>query len=214
MKIKTSALAAFLENTKDTTEPKTVVCMGVPRGGTSMVAGAIAGLGLYMGDNLDVNIEDPDFNPDVNKNQSYVEFLKHLPEVIAQRNATHQAWGWKYPHANRYLKNIFPLLRNPHLVIVFRDPVASAIWSRPQDSDAAISETKRQLDWQAENLKTAVQLKVPTLMVSYERASVKPAEFLEKLCGFIGFSYPENHQKIIDFMAPGKYKNINKISEM
>lgn len=183
--------------------------MGVPRGGTSMVAGAIAGLGVYMGENLGVNIEDSEFNPDVNRSQTFEDFLRHLPEVISKRNADHGIWGWKYPRANRYISNIFPLLRNPYFVMVYRDPVASATRSRPEDSEAVISEIKRRLSMQSENLKIAEKLKVPTLMVSYERASARPEEFLENLCDFLGLAYPENSEEIINFMKPGQYKSPN-----
>ncbi len=42
--------------------PRTIVCFGVPRGGTSMIGGAVLGLGVPMGQGLKNNIEDPDFD--------------------------------------------------------------------------------------------------------------------------------------------------------
>ena len=67
---------------------RTVACLGSPRGGTSMVAGAMVGLGVPTGSDLPVNIEDPDFNPDQHDGDLQ-SFVRGLPGVIAARNAEH-----------------------------------------------------------------------------------------------------------------------------
>lgn len=186
--------------------PRTVVCFGTPRGGTSMVAGTIAGLGVFMGPDLPKNIEDPMFNPDVDKALSMEDFKARLPDVIAQRNNAHRVWGWKYPRANRYVEEILPQLRNPHLVLVYRDPVPATARAKPEDDRAVFRELRRRLRMEMDNLQIAQRAKCPTLMVSYERASRNPEEFIAQLAEFLQLTPPDDLGPLLAFMEPGSYK--------
>lgn len=201
-----SAFPLFLEKRCGVNEPKTVICFGTPRGGTSMVAGAIAGLGVFMGHDLPVNVEDPYFNPDVDKSLDFESFCARLPLIISDRNEKFQNWGWKFPVAIRYLEKIFPLLRNPHFVIVKRDPVPAVLRQNPTDNVGKINETRRRLRLELDNINLAAKLAAPTLVVSYERASHKPEEFLNVLSNFLQVDIPEDIKSIIEFMKPGEYK--------
>ena len=69
---------------------RTLVVLGVERGGTSMVAGVLRALGVPMGDRAGLNHEDP-------------AFLKDDPDklrrAIRTRNKQHDMWGFKVPKA-------------------------------------------------------------------------------------------------------------------
>src|SRR5437588_9464001 len=93
----------------------TVIILGMPRGGTTVVAGVAQRCGLFIGSKLPINLEDPDF--------SHVP-IQTMRESIAKRNETFDAWGWKYPAAARYVDKLIPDLRNPRLIVVWRDLVA------------------------------------------------------------------------------------------
>lgn len=196
----------FPERRGGRNDPRTVVCFGTARGGTSMVAGAIAGLGVFMGDDLPVNVEDPMFNPDLDKSITFDAFCARLPGVIAERDAAHRNWGWKYPVALRYLERIFPLLRNPHLVIVKRDPVPAVLRAKTDDSQVRVQEVRRRLRVQLDNIDLAAKLGAPALVVSYERASNRPEDFLTSLGRFLQIDPPADPTAILEFMKPGKYK--------
>jgi len=199
-------LSLFGRKRPDREAPRTVVCMGTPRGGTSMVAGAIKGLGVFMGDGLKPNVEDPLFNPDVDRELSFEAFKARLPQVIAARNDAHRVWGWKYPRANRYLEGILPLLRNPQLVIVHRDPVPATIRGKPGGDIAALKELRRRLRMELDNLKLAQEAKCPALMVSYERAAKSPEDFVTRLADFLQVEPPADLSPLLAFMEPGSYK--------
>ncbi|MFN7003517.1 MAG: sulfotransferase [Roseinatronobacter sp.] len=186
--------------------PRTIVCFGTPRGGTSMVAGAIAGLGIFMGPDLPSNVEDPMFNPDVDKGLSFDAFKARLPQVIDERNAAHQVWGWKYPRAARYLEDALPKLRNPHLVLVYRDPVPATIRSKPENDRETYRELRRRLRMEMDNLLLAQKTKCPALMVSYERACTNPEGFIAQLADFLQVTPPEDLGPLLAFMEPGSYK--------
>lgn len=185
--------------------PRTIVCFGTARGGTSMVAGAVLGLGVPMGQGIGRNFEDPAFNIDWQKG-ALPEFIEHARQVIAARDAAHPIWGWKFPNAVRYLDRVIGDLRAPHLVCVYRDPIPMAL-RRRQTSDTASNFVTARLRAQVRNTAMIEELGVPTLMVSYEKASAHPLVFLQELAEFLNLPLPDNVEEIVAFMAPGSYKD-------
>lgn len=203
-----SGATSFEINTgaKTTASAKTVICYGTYRGGTSMVAGAILGLGVPMGEEERVNVEDLAFNIESFKGMPEA-FHPAMRETIAQRNAAHEIWGWKYPNAVHYLDELRDSLRNPYLVCVYRDPVPALI--REEQERTQVGE----LDFVANRLRlmrrNTLLIRdwgVPGLLVSYEKASARPETFLSELSGFLDLPLPENIAPILEFMAPGGYK--------
>ncbi|GAB5445421.1 hypothetical protein [Gymnodinialimonas sp.] len=185
--------------------PRTVVCFGTPRGGTSMIAGAILGLGVPMGKDLGQNLEDPAFNMDWHDGTP-AEFPAHARQLIAERDAAHEIWGWKFPGAARYLDRIIGDLRAPHLVCVYRDPVPMALRARKPPDKAAELVVAR-LRAQVRNTTMVEALGVPCLMVSYEKAAAHPLVFIEELASFLSLPVPGHVDEIVEFMAPGSYKD-------
>jgi hypothetical protein len=170
-----------------------------------MVAGAIAGLGVPMGRDLPVNIEDPNFNADYTP-KTFRDFVDGLPAVVAQRNDEHDLWGWKYPLAARYLGDIAQHLRNPFLVVVVRDPVPACLRQLKGGNGNPMEAVQARVRMEARNIDLVEKLQVPTLIVSYERAVIHPVEFLQELADFLRLDLPPDLTPILDFMKPGEYK--------
>jgi len=195
--------AAFLhgERLAPTADAFTVVILGVPRGGTTMVAGVAQRCGLFIGDNLPGNLEDQRF---VRSDASGLE------AVVSQSNQRRKIWGWKYPRAADYLTELLPTLRNPRLVMVWRDPlaIASRGISRGDSVDKSL---KRVVSLQTKNIRLMQEADCPILHVSYEKAISDPLPFAETLATFIGGSVPADTQELIAFMEPGSYKPVKNI---
>lgn len=160
-------------------DQKTVVIVGVQRGGTSMVAGVVRELGINLGRNLGNNHEDPEFlSKDIEK----------IREVIAKRNENNEVWGWKMPHSSEYLADLLPDIRNPHVIIVFRNLLAMA------ESQLKRSETDFakafQFSWTRLNQVASIvgKLSCPLMLVNYEQAISKPDAFIDELTLFLGIS--------------------------
>ena len=211
------------EKSSDFVSERTIICGGIPRGGTSMVAGAIHGLGVPMVDkDLPVNVEDPVFNPDyeIKKNKTFdkTHFLSQVKDRIQQRNEEYPIWGWKYPRVSRYLDDVISDIRNPCLVVVFRDPVPTAIRfakrknqeqaSRDKEIENVIRSRAIMMD---ENFKMISRLRIPTLMVSYEKAIGASEIFLKELANFIDMPLPEDLSELTAFVQPGNYKKPPKM---
>ena len=195
---------------------KTFIVFGVPRGGTTMIARVAEKLGVCMGSDLPANYEDSEFNFDklsnaIKKDQECL--VSTLFAAINRRNAMHDVWGWKYPRAHRYLPLIIDKVRNPHLICVMRDPVASSL--RPLSRKRMPKEGKRHLPariinqhlmYQQKNIALIDEFKRPTFLCSYEKAILDPPMFVADLSAFIDLRKDERTlEEALQQIRPGGY---------
>ena len=195
---------------------KTFIIFGVPRGGTTMIARVAEQLGVGMGARLPSNYEDDEFNYD-----KMSDALKEDPKLMARallrainrRNGRHDVWGWKYPRAHLYLPLIIKQVRNPHLICVLRDPVASSL--RPLSRKRVQKEGKAQLptrvikqhlSWQLINIEQIHKFNKPTFLCSYEKAILDPAGFVADLSAFIDLRKDQQSlNEAVQQIRPGGY---------
>ena len=195
---------------------KTFIIFGVPRGGTTMIARVAEQLGVGMGSKLPSNYEDDEFNYD-----KMSDALKEDPKLMARallrainrRNGRHDVWGWKYPRAHLYLPLIIKQVRNPHLICVLRDPVASSL--RPLSRKRVQKEGKAQLPtrvikqhltWQLKNIEQIHKFNKPTFLCSYEKSILDPAGFVADLSAFIDLRKDQQSlNEAVQQIRPGGY---------
>ena len=195
---------------------KTFIIFGVPRGGTTMIARVAEQLGVGMGARLPSNYEDDEFNYD-----KMSDALKEDPKLMARallrainrRNGRHDVWGWKYPRAHLYLPLIIKQVRNPHLICVLRDPVASSL--RPLTRKRVQKEGKAQLptrvikqhlSWQLKNIEQIHKFNKPTFLCSYEKAILDPPGFVADLSAFIDLRKDQQSlNEAVQQIRPGGY---------
>jgi hypothetical protein len=190
-----------------TSAPRTYAILGVPRGGTSMVAGVARLCGLDLGKDLPNTHEDFDFNVDFLKRDG-LEPVPAIRAAVERRNAAHSVWGWKYPRSIRFLDQIRPGLRDPRLILVLRDPVASAGRPVRRLKQNPLEVVQDHLELQARNLELVSRWEVPALLVSYERAIDRPVELAEQLADFLGMPPPADHDQVRRFVRPGTYQDV------
>ena len=176
---------------------KTFVLFGNPRGGTTMIANVVRSMGVFLGNDLPINLEDNGFNWDILARQepepSRADKITSIKKVIKDRNAQYDVWGWKYPRADVYFKGISPALVNPMLICVFRDVVASTWRGVVRRRQEPLNLMRRALDLQSSNLRLIEESKLPTLLVSYEKAIADPLQLVTSLNRFmsLGLSHDE-----------------------
>ncbi len=164
---------------------KTLLVSGVGRGGTSLVASVLHHAGVFMGEHLaEAVYEDQEFVGAFNGGHRDV-----LTRLIAARNAAHRTWGFKYPglHVALEYRDV-SLFRNPHLIVIFRDPAAVA-------GRVALAEYRKPLVTMRESLDALRNIlgfventTAPALLLSYEKALLKPSHFIDALAKFCGLS--------------------------
>jgi hypothetical protein len=196
-----SAIVPIFQNENGQLQTRrTYICFGVARGGTSAVAGTMQRLGVFMGQDLPNNYEDPCFGPGIPPAK--------MRETIDLRNQQHDVWGWKFPAAASYLEHLFENVRNPYLVAVFRDVAATMKGHVRWHSRDVIHAAQEVLLQQQKNWFLIERWRVPTLLVSYEKAVLSPHLFAQQLASHIGTPEPEDKAltDLASFLSPGSYK--------
>src|SRR5690242_11463490 len=101
----------------------TIIVVGLPRSGTSMVASVLKTLGVFMGRVIDnVVFEDHEMADAIEPGKE-----RRLADLIAARNAQHRIWGFKRPEAYKQLPRICVTCRNPRVIVTFRDILAISL---------------------------------------------------------------------------------------
>jgi hypothetical protein len=197
-----TSICLFGENTDPNVGAGTVIIFGVSRGGTSMVAGAVRGFGYDLGDNLAVNQEDTDF---------CYKTDEHMKHAIETRNSRHSYWGWKFPMAADYIEQLLPMIRNPMFIIIARDPVAAASglvrWDNQEPSGAIAGVALQTL----KNITISIRMRLPTLYISYEKASRDTRTFLIELETFLARPLVVDRERLHEFMVAGRYKSYEEV---
>ena len=88
-----------------------VVC-GAMHSGTSLVAGSLKCLGVYMGEANNNRHEDTCFAKDA--------FNLDLLKIVGEREQQFDIWGFKWPYARNWFKELYPHLNKPHFIYCYR----------------------------------------------------------------------------------------------
>ena len=162
---------------------RTIIVTGIARSGTSLIATLLKEAGAFMGEFL---------AEVVNEDAQILELLRHrdvemLKSLIKARNAMHARWGFKIPNLHVYLTSAeLALFRNPHLIVIYRDPVAVAVRN-------ALSEYFGELDTMVKTANAMYGLAqfvqradCPVLLLSYEKALSMPNTVIDRVLEFCG----------------------------
>ena len=112
---------------------RTFVVLGTVHGGTSMIAGLLRLLGIYMGPDLDSTHENRQFRDALLGNRTRAErYLAPLRiytryrRLVQRYNGEHAVWGIKDPLLTYYVPWLARYWRNPMYILVLRGLAATA----------------------------------------------------------------------------------------
>ncbi|THD85380.1 hypothetical protein E7811_06705 [Aliigemmobacter aestuarii] len=199
-----SRTSALIIRGKPVTEgPRTYIAYGAMRGGTTMVAGVMRGLGIFLGDNLDEN------------NQESADFhdkpVPEMVEAIKRNNEAHDVWGWKFPNAADYADRLWPHLRAPHLICVFRDSVANGQGLNRWHPYGPIPAIQESILRQQRNINLiATRAGAPAILISYEKAERNKREFIEEFSAALGLKADHSKFDFEGFMEASAYKKFDE----
>jgi hypothetical protein len=164
-------------------QEKTLLITGLARSGTSMLAALLEGAGVWLGDHV--------YQP-INEDAEITQILRardltRLDALIRRQNAKTPIWGFKMPDLHQFLQHDeLGRFRNPHLMVIYRDPVAVAArnaLSEQVDGTEAMIETTAAMHSIAQFVRASG---LPFLLLSYEKALLFPQVFIDgalKFCG-------------------------------
>ena len=150
-----------------------------------MVAAALRGLGLPMGVGLNNNHEDIDFFKLFNDPSRDRADLRAL---VDERDRRFDVWGMKSPLFvdNPALIDLLPLFRSLVLVVVFRNPFATALSYQERDGAAFSESVLSVYEKFGHFLQTALQFPIDAVGIDYEAATRVPQAFARGLAECLG----------------------------
>lgn len=164
----------------------TFVVVGLPRSGTSMLSSLLKGFGIFIGEAVDSAVyEDVEVARFIDAKD-----YKSLKTFIETRNGQHAVWSFKRPNAYRVLPKIIPLLRNPRVIVMFRDVLAIAMRNHVSMQMSLVPSLPRYAEEYRDLVEIIASLTCPMLLVSYEKFIQFPKESIERTAEFAGVSVP------------------------
>ena len=178
----------------------TIVVVGVPRSGTSMVASVLKQFGIHLGDEIDSSVfEDRAIAGAIDRGD-----MDAFRSIVEDYNAGHRIWGFKRPKAFSRLDDILKELRNPRIVVTMRDCVAIAVRNSKSVYHDETEGIRRAAQATVAAVDALEDVTCPVLMVSYEKAMSNPKKFARQLAAFCGLApSPEMIQDVVAVMKNG-----------
>ena len=160
---------------------KTVIVVGGERSGTSMVAGALKSLGIFLGDSHDQAVfEDTRIFKTLEGND-----LEAFSKLVETYNSKYAIWGWKRPKSFAYANKFTDRVRNPHFIVTFRDSFSIAM----RNMISVQADLKHNLLNTAKRneqlIKFVITCNLPMLCVSYEKAISNKENFINSLIDYL-----------------------------
>jgi hypothetical protein len=188
----------------DRREPHTVIVLGPPRSGTSMISGILRLMGMYMGECNTANNEDPRFN----KRNS----VGSIRKLIEKNNDQRPVWGWKEPSTHTYLSSVLDSVRNPFFIVSVRNVLAAAGSKLKHTDSGDVEQLIGAYSRHYMNISTLLRsIEAPTIFVNFEQAVTDPLELIDHLSDRLQGSSldTETRDRIIQYCLPTGYKAIS-----
>lgn len=182
------------------TSGRTFIVSGVGRGGTTLVAEVLRQVGINLGERVSEVVSEDLAMLDILRSKD----PGRLDNLIEQRNEHQLDWGFKLPNIHTLLRySDIARFRNPHLILIFRDPQAIAMrgaLAEYFDPLVALREAAVALHALTEFVH---RTECPALLLSYEKALVFPGDFVDAVTGFCTMSVDtQTRQRLIDRVRP------------
>jgi hypothetical protein len=173
----------FIGNTETLKKDnKTLVVLGVARGGTSLVSGALSKLGLFGGEESTAPVFEDTKLAGAYENKDY----KLAKRIINEYNSIHKIWSFKRPSSIDYLDSIHKDLANPIYIIIFKDIFSIANRNNIsmkmnilQGLNRAMHDYRKILNFLDDN-------SVSGLLLSYEKIMQNKEDFIDNLKLIVG----------------------------
>jgi len=178
--------------------PGTYVVLGAPRGGTSMLSGALHISGVPMGETLTAaTYEDTALIRAISTHN-----IDHVKALIKRREQQHLQWGWKQPKDFEYFfREVMPLLACPRLLVVFRDLMAVGNRNRISAGSDLFQSMRDTSGAYSAIIAGLAVVQCPIMLLSYEKALLRPAVVVDALLEFTGVAAADK-SAITSFIAP------------
>jgi hypothetical protein len=176
-----------------------VVIIGTARGGTSMIAGALEKLGVFMGERS---------SPPVFEDMTISEVMESknfsiAKEIVKKYSESHSKWGWKRPSSIEYLDEVEKVFDSPAYIFIFKDIFSIAQRNAISMLSDLLPAMGRALSQYEMSLAFLRETNPYAMLISYEKAVSYPEFVVSALIDFYELSPSEQQvNDAIAFIAP------------
>jgi len=165
--------------------PSTIAIIAFSHSGTTMVAGILEILGVPM--------VGPQYDLAKWEDIEVIKALKtgQFADIVAQRNAQHERWGFKFPGAWRYLATLDHCLREPLYLAIWKDAV-SVTRRRFRTQDRWLRKIQNTVHQFSDAVDGICASHLPVQMLSYQIAVMQPRQFVEDIARLAGIDAEED----------------------
>lgn len=192
---------------------KPIIVVGVARGGTSLIAGILENLGLFMGDKSckpvfeDVHLSS--FFEDGND--------KKVAEIISEYQRKHKIFGWKRPSSISQLQKVDSLFSKPKYIFIFKDVLSIAARNKiSMQSKSLFPSMQDALNKYSLAISFIKETQPDSLLISYEKAMLNQNELVNTINTFCGLNADKTMiNNAIHFIdpTPSSYLNSSRITK-
>lgn len=180
-------------------EKMPIIVCGVARGGTSMIAGALAELGVFMGDQAAPPVFEDTLLASAMETSNFTTALS----IASKYSADHGRWGWKRPSSINYLDKVDNVFGEVAYIFVYKDIFSIAKRNAISMLEEILPMMQMSLDQYGKSLDFLNKKHPYAMLVSYDKAVAYPEHFIEKLVEFCQLTPSEAQKKrSIDFITP------------
>lgn len=190
---------AVIINGNSTKNRNRIVIVGTARGGTSLVAGAMYKLGIFMGDRCHHPIYE-----DVRLSECFETKNFTQAQAVAEEYSTkHPVWGWKRPSSIDYLDMVNKTLHSPAYIFIYKDIFSIAHRNAISMLAQIVPNMRRSVKEYQATINFLDKTKPTALLVSYDKALAWPEHFINLIIEFSNI-HPTEEQKqaAIAFIVP------------
>jgi hypothetical protein len=172
--------------------PRTIICTGLGRSGTSAVASLVEFLGVWVG------------VPAHSRNRENKELIRALgdgPEaasrLIAEYDERFPVWGFKAPSLRKRLHETLELFRNPLVIVPHRDVVGRLGRQTVSGQQQATFERLQSgIQNQRRLIEELERVSAPQLHISFPLLTESPEQSLRIISDFTGVPIPQGDVRV------------------
>lgn len=170
-------------------EPRTIICTGMGRSGTSAVMSLVEFLGVWVGAR-----EDSPNRENKELRKAIAAGPEAAAEIIASYNERYPVWGFKAPNMRRGLADTLLMFRNPLIIVPHRDPVGKLGRQMiAEQRDVTLQDIHRLIISHRRLIEELKRVEAPQLHIAFPLLVGSQKEALRAISNFVGLPIPDRN---------------------
>jgi hypothetical protein len=185
--VKNPQFFVFNEDRALLDQPRTIICTGMGRSGTSAVMSLVEFLGVWTG------VQDDSPNRENKRLRRAIAAGPQAAQaIIDDYNCQFPIWGFKAPSLRKDLAETLRMFRNPMIIVPHRDPVGKLGRQMvSENKEITLEDLHRLMIAHRRLIEELTQVDAPQLHMAFPLLISSQEEALNAISHFIGMPIPD-----------------------